>query len=138
MLRWMISFFLLMALIVNGFPSSATAAVEWSRQQILKTNGTPVDIATSGDGKYTFILTDTGQVVIYSAQGKTEGTLDVGKNFSGLESSPSGDKLYLIDANSNAVQVFAVNFVVLISEIGSPIKGRADAPVAIALFSDFQ
>ena len=134
----MISFFLLMALVASGFPSPANAAVEWSRQQILKTDGTPVDIATSGDGKYTFILTDSGQVVIYSAQGRTEGTLDVGKNFSGLESSPAGDKLYLIDSASNAVQVFAVNFVQQISEKGSPIKGKAEAPVAIALFSDFQ
>ncbi len=138
MFRWVISFFLLMALIASGLSDSASAAVEWSRQQILKTSGTPVDIATSGDGKYTFILTDAGQVVIYSSQGRTEGTLDVGKNFSGLESSPAGDKLYLIDAASNSVQVFAVNFVVQISEKGSPIKGRVDAPVAIALFSDFQ
>lgn len=138
MLRGMIIFFLLAALIHSGLPVPASAAVEWSRQQLLKTDGAPVDIAVSADGKFTFVLTDTGQVLIYSAQGQAEGTLDVGNSFNGIESSPTGDRLFLLDRNSNSVQVVAVEFIQNINASGAPFKGPADAPVVIALFSDFQ
>jgi DNA-binding beta-propeller fold protein YncE len=134
----MIIFFLLAALIHSGLPVPASAAVEWSRQQLLKTDGAPVDIAVSADGKFTFVLTDTGQVLIYSAQGQAEGTLDVGNSFNGIESSPTGDRLFLLDRNSNSVQVVAVEFIQNINASGAPFKGPADAPVVIALFSDFQ
>jgi DNA-binding beta-propeller fold protein YncE len=138
MLRGMIIFFLLAALIHSGLPVPASAAVEWSRQQLLKTDGAPVDIAVSADGKFTFVLTDTGQVLIYSAQGQAEGTLDVGNSINGIESSPTGDRLFLLDRNSNSVQVVAVEFIQNINASGAPFKGPADAPVVIALFSDFQ
>ena len=138
MLRGVIIFFLLAALICSGLPAPASAAVEWSRQQLLKTDGAPVDIAVSADGKFTFVLTDTGQVLIYSAQGQAEGTLDVGNNFNGIESSPTGDRLFLLDRNSNAVQIVAVDYIKNINASGAPFKGPADAPVVIALFSDFQ
>ncbi len=138
MLRGMIYFFLLAALICSGLPAPASATVEWSRQQLLKTDGAPVDIAVSADGKFTFVLTDTGQVFIYSAQGQAAGTLDVGNGFNGIESSPTGDKLFLLDRNSNGVQVVAVDYIQNINASGAPFKGPAEASVVIALFSDFQ
>lgn len=138
MLRGVIIFFLVAALNYSWLPVPASAAVEWSRQQLLKTDGAPIDIAVSADGKFTFVLTDTGQVLIYSAQGKAEGTLDVGNDFNGIESSPTGDRLFLLDRNSNAVQVVTVDYIQNINASGAPFKGQADAPVVIALFSDFQ
>jgi len=138
MLRGVIIFFLLAAMIWSGLPAPASATVEWSRQQLLKTDGAPIDIAVSADGKFTFVLTDTGQVFIYSAQGQTEGTLDVGNGFNGIESSPTGDMLFLLDRNSNGVQVVSVEFIQNINASGAPFKGPAEASVVIALFSDFQ
>ena len=138
MLRGMIIFFLLAAMICSGLPAPASATVEWSRQQLLKTDGAPIDIAVSADGKFTFVLTDTGQVLIYSAQGQAEGTLDVGSNINGIESSPTGDRLFLLDRDSNGVQIVAVDYIKNINASGVPFKGPAGAPVVIALFSDFQ
>jgi DNA-binding beta-propeller fold protein YncE len=138
MLQWIAMVCSLAALLVGGLSVPGEAAVEWSRQQVLKTDGVPVDIAASADGKYTFVLTNTGRVVIYSTDGAAQGEIEVGKNITGLASSPAGDQLFLIDGSSNAVQVLAVNFIQQISEIDAPVKGKADAPVTIALFSDFQ
>jgi DNA-binding beta-propeller fold protein YncE len=138
MLRGVIIFFMVVALNYSWLPAPASAAVEWSRQQLLKTDGAPIDIAVSADGKFTFVLTDTGQVLIYSAQGQAEGTLDVGNDFNGIESSPTGDRLFLLDRNGNAVQVVTVDYIQNISATGAPFKGPAEAPVVIALFSDFQ
>lgn len=138
MLRGVVVFFLFSALICSGFPLPAAATVEWSRQRVLQTDGAPVDVAVSADGKFTFVLTATGRVLIYSAEGQEEGTLDVGKNIVGIESSPTGDMLFLLDRDSNAVQIVEVEFIQKITAAGAPFKGPADAPVVIALFSDFQ
>ena len=138
MLRGVVLFSLLSALIWSGLLTSAAATVEWSRQGVLRTDGAPVDITVSADGKFTFVLTDTGRVAIYSAQGKEEGTLDVGKNITGIACSPAGDMLFLLDRDGKAVQRMGVDFVQQINTAGAPFKGPADAPVVIALFSDFQ
>jgi DNA-binding beta-propeller fold protein YncE len=138
MLRGVVIIFLFSILMCTGFPTPAAATVEWSRQGVLQTDGVPVDIAVSADGKYTFVLTDSGRVSIYSAQGQEEGTLDVGKNIIGIGSSPTGDMLFLLDRASNAVQTVAVDYVQEINAAGAPFKGPVDAPVVIVLFSDFQ
>jgi hypothetical protein len=138
MVRGMVIFSLLAALIGSGFPTPADATVEWSRQGVLRTDGAPVDMAISADGKFTFVLTDTGRVVLYSAQGQEEGALDVGKSVIGIASSPAGDQLFLLDRDGKAVQTVGVEFVQQINTAGAPFKGPADAPVVIALFSDFQ
>jgi len=138
MLRGVVLFLLVSALICSGLPAPAAATVEWSRQGVLRTDGAPVDIAVSADGKFTFVLTEAGQVLIFSAQGQEEGSLDVGKNINGIASSPTGDQIFLLDRDGKAVQIVAVDFVQKIDAAGAPFKGPADAPVVVALFSDFQ
>jgi DNA-binding beta-propeller fold protein YncE len=138
MLRGVALFLVLSTLVWWGGPNPAAATVEWSRLGVLPTDGAPVDMAVSADGKYTFVLTDTGRVVLYSDQGHKEGTLDVGRNIIGIASSPTGDQLYLLDRDGKAVQTVGVDFIQQINTAGDPFKGQADAPVVVALFSDFQ
>jgi len=138
MLRGMVLFFLFSALICSGLPAPAAATVEWSQQRVFQTDGAPVDMAVSADGKFTFVLTDAGRVLIYSAQGQEEGSLEVGKSITGIASSPTGDQLFLLDRDNKAVQIVEVEFVQQINTVGAPFKGPADAPVVIALFSDYQ
>jgi len=138
MVRGVALIFLFSTLIWSGVPTPATATVEWTRLGALRTDGAPVDMAVSADGKFTFVLTASGRVVIYSAEGQEEGTLEVGKNIVSIASSPTGDMLFLLDRDGQAVQKVGVEFIQQINTAGAPFKGPADAPVVIALFSDYQ
>lgn len=138
MLRKAVFFLLSAVLVFPFFINPCWSAVEWNLENTLKTENKPVDIAVSADGKYTFVLTDTGKIHVYSDQGTLEETIDAGKGISGLQLSPTGDKLFLVDRENNSVQILALEFVKQINITGSPFKGPADAPVLIAIFSDFQ
>jgi len=138
MLRKALLFLLSGALVFPFLITTCWSAVEWNLENTLKMENKPVDIVVSADGKYTFVLTDTGKINVYSAQGTLEETIDAGKGITGLQLSPTGDKLYLVDRGNNAVQIFSLEFIQQINITGSPFKGPADAPVVIAIFSDFQ
>ncbi len=120
------------------FTHSAVAAIEWSQQQRLTFNDTPLDMALSANGKFTFVLLVSGEVIIYSPQGKIQGTIQAGKNFNRIESSPGGDRIFLMDDKNNAIQAFTVEYIKELNTSNSPFKGPAQAPVVIAVFSDFQ
>jgi len=55
-----------------------------------------------------------------------------------IASSPSGSYLLLADSKDNTVELVQISFVVDIDISGLPFKGPADAPVVVAVFSDYQ
>jgi DNA-binding beta-propeller fold protein YncE len=118
--------------------SGKTDRVEWKVQSSWKVEGQPLDIVHSLDHKLVFILNADKNVLIYDNKGQLQGKIPVGDNVSAIDIAPQGESLYLIDSESNSFTSVALSYVVDIDITGSPYKGKVDAPVVIALFTDFE
>lgn len=112
--------------------------LEWKVQNSWKLAGKPVDLVHSLDHKLVFVLTQDHQVLVYSQQGALQGKIPVGDNVTAIDIAPQGEMLYLIDGQENSFTSVAMSYVVDIDVTGSHFKGRPDAPVTIALFTDFE
>jgi predicted DsbA family dithiol-disulfide isomerase len=125
-------------LIVLVVSSSSYAEVEMTIARTLTLEETPVDTALSVGGKYIFVLTKTGKVLAYTLDGKLSGTVAVDKSVDSIKAGPREEILFLVSSEKKTVQLSVLEFVYEINVIGSPFKGAANAPVTIALFTDFQ
>jgi DNA-binding beta-propeller fold protein YncE len=98
----------------------------------------PLDIVYSLDGKKVFILTSQHQVLVYKANGTLLGKIAVKEGVTAIDIAPRGEKLFLINQKDNSFTDISVDFVVSINTKGSPYLGKADAPVTVAVFTDFE
>ncbi len=124
-------------LMVWGTVSTSFAEVEWEIQNTLKMDQPPLDMAVTPDGKHIFVLS-TGGILVYSEDGHLEDKLDLGYPVDQMKIGPRGKQLFITSRENRTVQVLTIDFIVDINVSGSPYKGRQDAPVVIAVFSDFQ
>lgn len=115
-----------------------SSKLEWKVQNQWQLPESPIDIVHSLDGKYVFMLTSQQKVLIYTAQGKLEGSVPVDAGVNAIDIAPRAEVLYLIDNNKNTFTTVAINFVQDINIAGSPYKGLVDAPVTLAVFTDFE
>lgn len=97
-----------------------------------------LDLAVSDDGQWTFVLTRSGVVSIYSASGDLIQSIKVGKEFDTIEFSAVGNRLLLSGSGEKTVKVLSLSLIYELDYKGSPFKGAARAPVTIAAFDDFQ
>jgi DNA-binding beta-propeller fold protein YncE len=128
----------LTALFFLCFSTIAGAAVQKGISKDIKTEGKPLDIAVSADGKKTFVLLEGGIVQIFGNKGRSQGTIEVSKNVVSIAVSPNGEALVLAYKDNSSIKVVSLDYLVDINIEGSPFKGPADAPVVIAEFSCFQ
>jgi hypothetical protein len=112
--------------------------VEWNVQQNWPTAGKTLDMVHSLDGKLVYILTDNQLVQVFNSQGQLQGSIPVEEGVSAIDIAPQGEMLYLINNKSQTFSSIRVTFVVDVDITGSPFKGPAEAPVTIALFTDFE
>lgn len=135
------------ALLMLSFsPSLAFAAtdtqtsskIQWKVEKSWKLPNTPLDIVYTLDGKRVFILTDQKEILAYSANGELLGAIPVDKGVSAIDIAPRGEKLYLINQAENSFSDLSVSFIVNIDTTGSPFLGNENAPVTIAVFTDFE
>jgi len=121
------------------FPSGATAEnVEWEVLKTLDVEGVPVDLATSRDGGQLFVLTEEGDILVYSTGSTPKHKIRVDGAFDRLKVGPQGDILILSSRTQKNVQIIRLDFVQNINVSGSPFKGLETSPVVIAVFTDFQ
>ena len=114
------------------------AAVETSLQNTLQIEAVPIDVAVSPDGKSTFVLTDEGHVAVYDDLGKLNDTIKVGSHIDQIEIGPSGERLFATSRQNKTVEIILLDFISNIETKNAVFKGPEDAPVTIAVFSEFQ
>ena len=125
-------------LLLAALPGPAGAGVDWQASKTIKPAGAPIDIAISADGKQTFVLSEGGKLQIYDPQGKLIDTIEVDPSMNRLASDGSGNRLLLSSTKNGTVNEIQIEYVVNLSYDGSPFIGSSDAPVVLAVFSDFQ
>ena len=127
--------FILSVLIVPALFGYGHAEVEWNVLTTYQIEETPVDVAVSA--KWLFVLSDQGQVFIYAPDGRLMGKIPVGKTVDRIATALRDDVLFLSSRNEKTVKLLSLDFIQNINTLG-PFKGAANAPVVIAVFSDFQ
>jgi protein-disulfide isomerase len=137
MKRWLLP---LMFVMVSGFffATAALAEVGWEVQTSVPLPETPVASAVSPDAKRIFVLTEKGDVLIYSPQGTLEETMPIGQGMDTLDVMPGGDRLLLQSRREKTLKIYELAFIQKIDITGDPFKGPASAPVTIVVFDDFQ
>ena len=116
----------------------AAASVEWNVLKTLQLEAAPIDVAVSPDGKLIFVLTEQGQILIYSSGGLLKDKIDVGNHFDHIKVDPRGENLILNSRKNKSVQIVTLDFIQDINVSGSPFKGSENAAVVVAVFDDFQ
>ena len=116
----------------------ASDNVEWISRMTLQLEAVPKDVAFTQYGSQIFVLTDQGEILIYSSSAKLEAKIDVGKHVDNIQVSPKGDLLILNSRRNKTVQVINLVTIQKINVSDSPFKGREDAPIVIVSFDDFQ
>lgn len=119
-------------------PASVFADVDWQARSILKTTSKPIDIAVSADGKYTFILGEDGKLFIYTAQGALYDTITVNPEMKKLSVDGTGNRVFLSNYKNSTVHELLIDYVAEFNYEGSAFLGNNEAPVVLAVFSDFQ
>ena len=114
------------------------AALDWNVIQTFNLKDPPLDVAFSTSRNKVFILTDEGQIQVYEPNGTLDETMDVGKGFDRLWHIQGSDVLVLSSREKKTVQIVELNFVEQIDTSGSPFRGPDNAPVVVAVFSDFE
>jgi len=123
---------------VSMFTPDVRAAVDWEIGRAWQTAETPVAMARSGDGRWTFVLTAGHQVLVMGEEGRQEAAIPVADSITAIEVSAAGDQLFLLDPQRREIQTVSLTFAKDIEISGSPFLGMAKAPVTIVVFSDFQ
>jgi len=129
---------ILFLVLLFSLNSLALAEVEKGTSRTIKLEAKPIDMTTTADGKYTFVLAEGGKVLVIDSSGNIQDTLKVSESAMSIGTSPDGNYLLLADNAANTLEVVQISFIVDIDVSGLPFKGPADAPVTIAVFSDYQ
>ena len=129
---------ILVIIILAAIPSLISAEVEWHIKRTVKTEAVPTDVVVSPDGRMVFVLTDAGDVLIYDHDGELTDTIKIGPHIDQIKIGPQGEQLFASSRQNKTVEVIELNFIHKFNTADSPFKGPQDAPVVIAVFSDFQ
>ena len=98
----------------------------------------PLDVALSPDGRLTFVLADNGTILVYAVDSGLKDTITVGPGIDRIAVADEGHTLVLTNSKTKQVRQVAVAFQAMIDIADSPFKGKKDAPIVLAVFSDFQ
>ena len=125
-------------LICIGILAPVHAEVEYNVLKTFKLEDQPVDMAFSANRNEIYVLNPKGELLIYAADGRLTEKIDVGNVYDRLQLVQGSDVLLLSSRKDKTIQVVQLEFVQKIDTSGSPYKGSENAPVVIAVFSEFQ
>jgi hypothetical protein len=106
-----------------------------SRETTIK--GDVMDLAVSEDGRWSFVLTSHGEVVVLDSAGRVSQTIEVGNGYHRLEYNRIGNRLWL-GGEQGRLRSIALSMRYDIDSSGSPFLGPEEAAVTITVFTDYQ
>ncbi|HAK59515.1 MAG TPA: hypothetical protein DCO77_03900 [Nitrospiraceae bacterium] len=119
-------------------PHLAHADLEWLLKKQLNLQAQPLDVASSTDGQWVYVLTP-GEVLVYSmSKGKVTDRIPVGKAFDRISHSLQNNTLMITSSTKKLLKIIQIEEIHQFAFAGSPFKGPKNAPVTIAVFSDYQ
>lgn len=122
----------------GGGYAVAAEKTEWRVLQTLQLSDALLDVIVSADNRFIYLLNDKGQLLVYDANGRVRDTIDVGRDVDRIKTGPSEGLLFLLSRASGKVQLVSISMIEDIDTENAPFLGPRDAPVTIAVFSDFQ
>ena len=128
----------LIALLGAATSIAALAEVQWDVVQSLSLESVPRDVTVTLDGRTLYILTEEGNILVYDHQGNLKDTIAIGPHADSLKIGQNEDVLYVISRKKKTIETVQLDFIRQINIKGAPYQGPTDAPVVIAVFSDFQ
>jgi hypothetical protein len=126
---------LFLALVAGPDASAQTA---WQVHQTLRFENEPLDMLVDNRMRRVYVLSTTGEILVYGFNGKMKGKIDVGTDVMQIKPGPGDGTLFLLRKADRSIQSIYISVTEKIDISGSPLKGAKDAPVTIAVFSDFQ
>ena len=136
---YFMSLLLIVLFVVSmGFVDPVSAELEWTFRKQVPLTSAPLDNAVSADGQSLYILS-AGEILVYSlTQNKTINTIPIESEYDNIAVSPRGNSLIVTSSAGKSLKIIDLEFVYNIDISDLPLKGPADAPVTIAVFSDYQ
>lgn len=127
----------LLFLLLLLLPSAAPALeVESQLVKSLQLPEAAKSLALSADGQQMFVL-GKGKIYFYAIQGDLLGTIGVPDDVTDIK--VQGPRLLLLTrGDGKTVDYLTIEMIQQIEQGDSPVLGKADAPVTIVEFSDFQ
>ena len=126
-------------IVLGAFTGGAASDnVKWNAFKTLQLDAVPIDMAVTPDGRRILVLTEQGEVWIYSSAAEVEAKIDVGKHVDQIKSGPEGETLIFMSGKNKTVELVTLDVIQKINIAGSPYKGQENAPVVIVVFDDFQ
>lgn len=122
----------------EGAQEGSSGSPDTSVRASWKLDARPLDMVHTLDNKKVYILGDDAKVHIYTAEGAKQGEIPVDKGVTAIDIAPRGEMLYLINAQDNTFSSMTVSFTAAIDVTDAPFLGNENAPVVLAVFSDFQ
>jgi protein-disulfide isomerase len=98
----------------------------------------PVDIVQAVDGSAIFVLTEQHNILIYEPNGRLKGTFKVDPGVTAIDVDARGEIILLVNGNDQTFSALTIDFISAINTAGSPVLGNPEAPVTIAVFTDFE
>ena len=118
--------------------TNVSGDLNWTVQANWSLPAKPLDLVHSLDNKKVFILTADSKVHIFAADGRKLGEMPVEADTVAIDIAPRGEMLYLINCRTNSFTAMDIGFSQQIDITGAPVRGKADAPVTLVVFSDFE
>lgn len=119
-------------------PQLAFADVEWTFVKQRNLDATPLDITTSSDGQWIYILTP-GEILICSMEDdKVMSRIPVDKTIDRISYTTQTNTLVISSSTAKTIKQIHLEIIQKFAFDGLAFKGLENAPVTIAIFSDYQ
>ena len=120
------------------FSIHVSAEVEWDVINRITLEDNPLDIVISPDGATAYILCKNNILLYSTLENKVTDTIPVTGNYSQIALFPDEERLLLTNTENKQVSIIQVSHVYDMEVGQSPLIGKADAPVKIFAFLDYQ